>query len=169
MTDKRKTNHQVLYAVASCNGHYRTNVRVYQNRCGFGRLQRNRFTAASSECPVTNWISLVGTTDGAGWYRNFEHLPWEDPSEHIRRSPLMYVGNVTTPTLLITGELDLRTPMAQTEEYYQALKFLKVPTAMIRLQDEWHAYLGKPSNFMRALAYRRSWFEKYRTDKPTVF
>ncbi len=129
----------------------------------------DRFAAASSECPVTNFFSFVGTTDGVGWYRNFEHLPWEDPSEHIRRSPLMYAGNVTTPTLLITGELDLRTPMAQTEEYYQALKFLKIPTAMIRLQDEWHAYWGKPSNFMRTLAYRRSWFEKYLTKEPPVF
>ena len=66
----------------------------------------------------------MGTTDGPGWYRNFAKLPWEDPSEHLRRSPIMYVGNVKTPTILITGEKDLRTPMPQTEEYYSALKFL---------------------------------------------
>ena len=63
----------------------------------------NRFAAASANCPVTNWLSFVGTTDGASWYRNFEHFPWDDPSEHLRRSPLMYVGNVTTPTMLMTG------------------------------------------------------------------
>ncbi len=57
----------------------------------------DRFAAASANCPVTNWLSFVGTTDGASWYRNFEHFPWDDPSEHLRRSPLMYVGNVTTP------------------------------------------------------------------------
>ncbi|MDE2676645.1 MAG: S9 family peptidase, partial [Gemmatimonadota bacterium] len=75
----------------------------------------DRFAAASANCPVTNWLSFVGTTDGASWYRNFEHFPWDDPSEHLRRSPLMYVGNVTTPTMLMTGEGDLRTPMPQTE------------------------------------------------------
>lgn len=124
----------------------------------------DRFAAASCECPVTNWMSFVGTTDGVGWYRNFKELPWDDPSEHLRRSPLMYVGNVKTPTLLVTGEKDLRTPMGQTEEFYQALRFLKVPTAMVRLQDEWHAYFYRPSNHMRMLAYRRSWFEKYKTE-----
>ncbi len=122
----------------------------------------DRFAAASSECPVTNWLSFVGTTDGPGWYRNFARLPWEDPSEHLRRSPLMYVGNVKTPTILITGENDLRTPMAQTEEYYQALRLLKVPTAMVRLQDEWHAYFHRPSNTLRTLSLREQWFEKYR-------
>ncbi len=122
----------------------------------------DRFAAASANCPVTNWLSFVGTTDGAGWYRNFEKYPWEDASEHLRRSPLMYVGNVKTPTMLMTGVNDLRTPIAQTEEYYQALKMLKVPTAMVRLQDEYHAYFGKPSNFMRMLEYRRAWFDKWR-------
>ncbi len=121
----------------------------------------DRFAAASSECPVTNWFSFVGTTDGLGWYNNFENLPWEDPSEHLRRSPLMYVGNVTTPTLLITGEGDLRTPMGQTEEYYQALQMLKVPTAMVRLQDEWHAYFYRPTNTIRTWMYRMDWFRKH--------
>ncbi|MCY3610001.1 MAG: S9 family peptidase [Gemmatimonadetes bacterium] len=121
----------------------------------------DRFAGASSECPVTNWLSFVGTTDGLGWYNNFENLPWEDPSEHLRRSPLMYVGNVTTPTLLITGEGDLRTPMGQTEEYYQALQMLKVPTAMVRLQDEWHAYFYRPTNTIRTWMYRMDWFRKY--------
>ena len=93
----------------------------------------NRFSAAVSKAPVINWISFVGTTDGVYWYNNFKNLPWEDPSEHLTRSPLMYVDNVNTPTMLMTGERDLRTPMSQTEEFYQALKFRKVPTAMIRL------------------------------------
>ena len=95
----------------------------------------NRFAAASANCPVTNWLSFVGTTDGASWYRNFEKFPWDDPSEHLRRSPLMYVGNVTTPTMLMTGEGDLRTPMPQTEEYYQALRVLKGPNRHDPLQE----------------------------------
>lgn len=123
----------------------------------------NRFTGAASMCPVTNWMSFVGTTDGPGWYRNFEKFFWDDPSEHLRRSPIMYVGNVKTPTMLMTGELDLRTPMPQTEEFYEALKMRKVPTAMIRFKEEWHGTSSKPSNFLRTQLYLRSWFERYST------
>ena len=121
----------------------------------------NRFAAASANCPVIDWLSFVGTTDGASWYRNFAQLPWVDPSEHLRRSPLMYVGNVKTPTMLMTGVLDLRTPMPQTEEFYSALKVMKVPTAMIRFNDEWHGTSSKPSNWMRTQLYMRSWFDKW--------
>jgi dipeptidyl aminopeptidase/acylaminoacyl peptidase len=121
----------------------------------------DRFAAASANCPVIDWVSFVGTTDGASWYRNFDKLPWDDPSEHIRRSPLTYVGNVSTPTMLMTGVNDLRTPMPQTEQFYSALKFLKVPAAMVRFNDEWHGTTSKPSNFMRTQLYLRHWFQKY--------
>jgi len=123
--------------------------------------QTDRFRAASANCPVTNWLSFVGTTDSPGWYRNFAELPWEDPSEHLALSPLMHVGNVTTPTMLMTGVLDLRTPMPQTEEYYQALKLLKVPSVMIRFNGEWHGTSSKPSNFLRTQLYLRGWFERW--------
>jgi dipeptidyl aminopeptidase/acylaminoacyl peptidase len=123
--------------------------------------QTDRFAAASVNYPVTNWFSFVGTTDGAGWYYNFEKYPWEDPTEHIRRSPLMYVGNVKTPTMLMCGELDLRTPISQTEEYYQALKMNKVPTVMIRFNEEYHGTSSKPSNFLRTFGYLNAWFEQH--------
>ena len=122
----------------------------------------DRFAAASANCPVTNWLSFVGTTDGIGWYRNFESFPWDDPSEHLRRSPLMYVGNVTTPTMLMTGVSDLRTPMPQTEEYYAALKVLGIETAMIRFNNEWHGTSRTPSNFLRTQLFLREWFEQHR-------
>lgn len=121
----------------------------------------DRFAAASANCPVINWLSFVGNTDGPSWYRNFEKLPWEDPSEHLRRSPLMYVGNVTTPTMLMTGVNDLRTPIAQTEEFYEALKIRKVPTKMVRFNDEWHGTSSKPSNFIRTQLYLRDWFKQH--------
>jgi dipeptidyl aminopeptidase/acylaminoacyl peptidase len=122
----------------------------------------DRFAAASANCPVVDWLSFVGTTDGASWYFNFDKLPWEDPSEHLRRSPLTYVGNVKTPTMLMTGVNDLRTPMPQTEQFYSALKLLKVPTAMLRFNDEWHGTSSNPSNFMRTQLYLRYWFEKHK-------
>ncbi len=123
--------------------------------------QTHRFAAASANCPVTNWLSFVGTTDGATWYYNFDNLPWEDPAEHLRRSPLMYVGNVTTPTMLMTGVKDLRTPISQTEEYYQALKLRKVPTAMVRFNEEYHGTSSKPSNFLRTQLYLHYWFNRH--------
>jgi dipeptidyl aminopeptidase/acylaminoacyl peptidase len=121
----------------------------------------DRFAAASANCPVINWLSFVGTTDGSSWYRNFDKHPWDDPSEHLRRSPLMYVKNVKTPTMLMTGVMDLRTPISQTEEFYEALKVLKVPTAMIRFNEEWHGTSSKPSNFIRTQLYLREWFTRY--------
>jgi len=121
----------------------------------------DRFAAASSNYPVINWMSFVGTTDGASWYRNFKKNPWEDPSEHLQRSPLMYAGNVKTPTMLMTGVNDLRTPISQTEEFYMALKMRKIPTVMLRFNDEWHGTSSKPSNAMRSLLYMQSWFEKH--------
>jgi len=127
----------------------------------------DRFAAASVNYPVIDWLSFVGTTDGVSWYRNFQKLPWEDPSEHLRRSPLMYVGNVTTPTLLMTGVKDLRTPMSQTEEFYQALKFRKVPTAMIRFNEEFHGTSSKPSNALRTILYLHHWFDKYSNKENT--
>jgi dipeptidyl aminopeptidase/acylaminoacyl peptidase len=122
----------------------------------------DRFAAASSNYPVINWVSFVGTTDGASWYRNFETFPWEDPTEHLERSPLMYAGNVTTPTMLMTGELDLRTPISQTEEFYMALKVQKVPTVMLRFKDEYHGTSSNPTNYLRTQLYLHSWFEKWK-------
>ncbi len=127
----------------------------------------DRFAAASSNCPVINWVSFVGTTDGSSWYRNFAKMPWEDISEHWQRSPLKYVGNVKTPTMLMTGVDDLRTPISQTEEFYEALKVRKVPTAMVRFNNEFHGTTSRPSNFCRTQLYLRYWFEKFSTkDKP---
>ena len=123
----------------------------------------DRFRAASSNCPVINWLSFVGQVDGnyLRWYADFEKFPWEDPAEHIRRSPLMYVGNVTTPTMLMTGVKDLRTPISQAEQFYQALKAQNKPAAMIRINDEWHGTSRKPSNFIRTQLYLLKWFERW--------
>jgi dipeptidyl aminopeptidase/acylaminoacyl peptidase len=127
----------------------------------------DRFAAAVAMKPVVNWYSFVGTTDGADWYYNFKRLPWEDSEEHMRRSPITYVGNVKTPTMILTGDIDLRTPLEQTEQYYRALKMRKVPTAMVRLADEYHGFnadfsLRHPSNRVAQILFLRAWFDKYR-------
>ena len=120
----------------------------------------DRFKAAVSMRPVINWHSFVGTTDGASWYRQFEKYPWEDPMEYALRSPLHYVANVTTPTMVMTGEADLRTPMTQSEEYYRALKMLKKDTLLVRMPDEFHGW-RRPSHRMQQQLYLMAWFEKY--------
>jgi dipeptidyl aminopeptidase/acylaminoacyl peptidase len=120
----------------------------------------DRFTAAVSMRPVINWHSFVGTTDGSGWYRQFQKYPWEDPMEYAVRSPLHYVKNVTTPTMVMTGEADLRTPMSQSEEYYRALKMLKKETLLVRMPEEFHGW-RRPSHRLLQQLYLMAWFEKY--------
>ncbi len=121
----------------------------------------NRFTAAVSMRPVINWHSFVGNTDGASWYRQFKKYPWEDPMEYAVRSPLHYVNNVTTPTMVMTGEADLRTPMPQSEEYYRALKKLKKETLLVRMPNEFHGW-RRPSHRLQQQLYLMAWFDKYK-------
>ena len=122
-----------------------------------------RFRAAVSMRPVIDWHSFVGTTDGINWYNQFEKYPWEDPMQYAIRSPLHYVANVRTPTMLMTGEADLRTPISQTEEYYRALKVLrKADTLMVRMPEEFHGW-RRPSHQLLQQLYLMAWFEKYRT------
>lgn len=126
----------------------------------------DRFAAAVSMRPVINWHSFVGTTDGSSWYHQFQKFPWEDPMEFAVRSPLHYVGNVKTPTMVMTGEADLRTPMTQSEEYYRALKMLKKETLLVRMPDEYHGW-RRPSHQLLQQLYLMAWFEKHaRKDRP---
>jgi dipeptidyl aminopeptidase/acylaminoacyl peptidase len=123
----------------------------------------DRFRAAVSMRPVINWHSFVGTTDGNSWYHQFRKFPWEDPMEYAVRSPLHYVANVTTPTMVMTGEADLRTPISQSEEYYRALKMVrKADTLLVRMPEEFHGW-RRPSHQLLQQLYLMAWFEKYRT------
>ncbi len=127
----------------------------------------DRFAAAAVRAPVINWISFAGNADITNWgYHRFDGYFWDNPDKWLEHSPLMHVENVKTPTLLMTGELDLRTPMGQTEEYYQALKALRVPTAMIRFYEEYHGTGSKPSNFMRTQLLLMKWFGRWTVSGP---
>ncbi len=121
----------------------------------------NRFTAAVSMRPVIDWHSFVGNTDGPNWYNQFQKFPWEDPMEYAVRSPLHYVANVTTPTMVMTGEADLRTPITQSEEYYRALKMLKKETLLVRMPEEFHGW-RRPTHKLLQQLYLMAWFEKYK-------
>ena len=143
--------------------------RLYIEGCSGGGIltlwaiaQTDRFAAATSRCPVTNWLSVMGQTDiSYSPYHQFSTPYWEDPSRWLERSPLMHVGKVSTPTLLLTGVKDMRTPVEQSESYYAALKFRGVPTKMVRMNEEWHNTVSKPTNFIRTQLYILSWWEQW--------
>lgn len=143
--------------------------RLYVTGCSGGGVlsswaigHTDRFAAAAVRCPVIDWISFAGTTDVVQWgYHRFDGYFWDNPTNWLEHSPLMHVGKVKTPTLLMTGELDLRTPMSQTEEFYAALKVLGVPAVMLRFHGEYHGTGSKPSNFMRTQLYIMDWFRQH--------
>ncbi|MEE4210522.1 MAG: S9 family peptidase [Parvularcula sp.] len=122
----------------------------------------DRFAAAAALCPVTNWIGMSGSTDVVAWLYNFFPQPyWEDPELWLAHSPLMKVGNVTTPTLLMTGTDDLRTPIEEAEAYYAALKMRGVDTMLVPMPNEYHGTRSVPSNYLRTSLILRKWFDKY--------
>ena len=122
----------------------------------------NRFAGAAVRCPVTDWIGMAGNADVPYFAYSFFDKPfWEDPMQWWKQSSLSYVGNITTPTLLMTGVLDMRTPMPQTEAFYSALQVRGVPTKLLRFENEWHGTESVPSNWMRTMLYMMSWFKQY--------
>ena len=124
----------------------------------------DRFRAAVSCKPVINWLSFVLISDQPGLFARywFGTTPWEHPEEYLRRSPLSLVGNVKTPTMLLTGEADYRTPIAESEQFYEALKLRKIDTALVRVPDASHELIGRPSLLIAKVAHILGWFEKYR-------
>ncbi|MEM7246374.1 MAG: S9 family peptidase [Acidobacteriota bacterium] len=123
----------------------------------------DRFQAAVVAKPVINWESFVLTADAYPYFASywFPGPPWEHPEHYRARSPLSLVGNVTTPTMLLTGEKDYRTPITESEQYYQALQLRKVPTALVRFPDASHGIASKPSYLIAKVAYILGWFDKH--------
>jgi acylaminoacyl-peptidase len=126
----------------------------------------DRFKAAVVQKPVINWGSFVLTSDGMPFFTRywFDAMPWEDPEAYWKRSPLSLVGNVTTPTMLMTGEEDWRTPMAESEQFFQALALRKVDTALIRVPERSHNLVARPSHLIAKADNIIAWFEKYREE-----
>ncbi len=125
----------------------------------------DRFRAAVAQKPVVNWISKTLTADNwYGYYHNrYEGLPWENPDAYWEFSPISLVGNVNTPTMIITGEEDLRTPLSESYQMFHALKLRGIDTAVIRLPGASHDMSRRPSQLMAKIANIVAWFDKYRT------
>ncbi|MGX5913315.1 S9 family peptidase [Aliidiomarina sp. Khilg15.8] len=126
----------------------------------------DRFAAAAVVNPVINWYSFALTADMYNYFSQywFPGLPWDNLEHYMKHSPISYVGNVTTPTMLFTGEADQRTPISETEQYYQALQLRGIESAMVRVPGASHALHARPSNLMAKPAYAVHWFEKFRAD-----
>ncbi|MED5379040.1 MAG: S9 family peptidase [Pseudomonadota bacterium] len=123
----------------------------------------NRFKAAVVAKPVINWLSKVLTAD-SGLYQipfQFPGKPWDNVEHYWKRSPLSLVGNVTTPTMLITGVEDKRTPMSETEQFYQALKIQKVDSVLVKVPGSPHGIASKPSRMIGKVENILAWFKKY--------
>ncbi len=123
----------------------------------------HRFRAAVAQKPVVNWSSEVLTSDIYPWMAKywFGKMPWEDPKAYWDRSPLSLVGNVTTPTLIIVGGEDVRTPVAESEQYFGALQMRGVPTALIKVPGAFHDMAARPSHAAAKASAVLAWFARY--------
>lgn len=90
----------------------------------------------------------------------FTKMPWNDPDQYLKRSPISLVENVTIPTLLSTGEADYRTPISETKQYYQALQLQEVESIMIHIPDACHNIVARPSNMIRKIEHVTTWFNR---------
>ena len=127
----------------------------------------DRFKAAVTQKPVINWISEALTMDATPFTSRywFDKKPWEDPMEYWRRSPLSLVGNVKTPTMVVVGSEDFRTPVSEAEQYYAALQIRGVPTALVKVPGASHGGIAaRPSQSAAKASAILAWFDKYRTD-----
>jgi dipeptidyl aminopeptidase/acylaminoacyl peptidase len=132
-----------------------------------GRTQR--FKAAAVQKPVINWAAWVLTTDmySYGTHYWFAKRPWEDPESYWSHSPLSLVGNVTTPTLLVVGDRDFRTPVSDSEQYYQALQLRGIPTGLVKVPGASHGGIAaRPSQSAAKASAILAWFDRYRRPAP---
>jgi dipeptidyl aminopeptidase/acylaminoacyl peptidase len=124
----------------------------------------DRFAAAAVGKPVINWTSFVLAADiGPVIYPYwFGETPWDAPEEYWRRSPLSLVGDVTTPSLVFVGAEDRRTPVFESEQYYNALQILGVESRLVRIPGTYHGIAdSRPSRLLQKVGHILAWFEDY--------
>ena len=129
----------------------------------------DRFKAAATQKPVIDWASFILTSDGSNYYSPywFAKLPWEDPQAYWNRSPLSLVGNVKTPTLVVVGSEDYRTPVSEAEQYYTALHLVGVPTALVKVPGASHGGIAaRPSQSGAKASAILAWFDRYKDGAP---
>lgn len=128
----------------------------------------DRFAAAASIKPVINWMTMALAADIGQYVRRhwIRADPWTNPQAFLDFSPIMLMDNVTTPTLVMVGEEDWRTPTWEAEQYYTALHMSGVDTALIRVPGASHSIAARPSNLIAKTDNIMGWFERYDPGAP---
>jgi Dipeptidyl aminopeptidases/acylaminoacyl-peptidases len=126
--------------------------------------KNNRFQAAAVIKPVMNWISKTLTADNYYGYANSRYpgQPWENMETYMKFSPISLVGNIQTPTLVMVGTADLRTPLSEAKQLYHALKIRKIETALVEIPGASHFIARRPSQLITKIEHIVAWFKKYR-------
>jgi len=126
--------------------------------------KNNRFEAAVVAKPVMNWISKTLVADNYFMYANYRYpgQPWENPEDYLKFSPVSLVGNIQTPTMVMVGTADMRTPLSEAKQLYGALKIRGIDTALVEIPGAYHSIVNRPSQMMTKVDHVLAWFEKYR-------
>ncbi|MDQ2824173.1 MAG: S9 family peptidase, partial [Verrucomicrobiota bacterium] len=123
--------------------------------------QTDRFRAAVTGAGIANWQSYYGQNLIDQWMIPFFGASvYDDPGVYEKSSPIHYIKNVKTPTLVIVGERDAECPASQSYEFWHALRTLAVPTQLVVHPSEGHLYL-KPENQVDRMDRTVAWFDKY--------
>jgi dipeptidyl aminopeptidase/acylaminoacyl peptidase len=126
--------------------------------------QTNRFRAAVAGAGIANWQSYYGQNLIDQWMIPFFGASvYDDPAVYEKSSPIRFIKNVKTPTLVIAGERDAECPSAQSYEFWHALKTLGVPTHLIVYPGEGHLFI-KPEHQVDRMEQTVGWFDKYLKD-----
>ena len=130
-----------------------------------GKTQR--FRAAAVIKPIMNWMSKTLTADNYYGYANYryEGQPWENMEGYLKFSPISLVGNVETPTLVMVGTDDMRTPISEAKQLYNALKIREIDTALVEVPGAPHNIARRPSQLITKIDHILAWFSKYAQDR----
>jgi dipeptidyl aminopeptidase/acylaminoacyl peptidase len=123
--------------------------------------QTNRFHAAVAGAGIANWQSYYGQNLIGQWMIPFFGASvYDDPAVYEKSSPIRFIKNVKTPTLVVVGERDAECPASQSYEFWHALKTLGVPTQLIIYPGEGHLFLD-PKHQAGRLDQTVGWFDRY--------
>ena len=128
----------------------------------------NRFRAAVVTKPVVNWISKTLVADNYNGYmhRRYPGTPWENPEAYWDFSPLSVVGDIETPTMVLVGTADLRTPLSEAKQLYHALTLRRVDTALVQIPGAYHNISNRPSQLIAKVINTVAWFDRYKGGTP---
>jgi dipeptidyl aminopeptidase/acylaminoacyl peptidase len=130
----------------------------------------DRFKAAVAQRCVSNFVSMWGSSDMNWVFQEIlgDQAPFENLEKFWKHSPIAYIGNARTPTLVIHSENDLRCPIEQGEQVFVALQRLGVDSEFVRFPDEFHGLsrTGRTDRRVVRLNHMKRWFDRYLETKP---